>query len=105
VENCTKKSHFEILRKNSAWQHFFKVLFLKNMEKKEFKCFGPLSVTIRGKLNKKKYINIMGNNKKKGIFFLNPGFVFWLLVIVFVELNVQIIRKNVLRIRKKTFYS
>jgi hypothetical protein len=32
--------------------------------------------------------------EKRGICFLNPGFVFWLLVIFFVEINVQIIRKN-----------
>jgi hypothetical protein len=32
--------------------------------------------------------------EKNGICFLNPGFVFWFLVIFFVELNFQIIRKN-----------
>jgi hypothetical protein len=39
-------------------------------------------------------LQIWAITEKRGIFFLDPGFVFWLLVIFFVELNVQIIRKN-----------
>jgi hypothetical protein len=39
-------------------------------------------------------IYIWAITEKQGICFLNSGFVFWLLVIFFVELNVQIIRKN-----------
>jgi hypothetical protein len=38
--------------------------------------------------------SIWAITEKGGICFLNPGFVFWLLVIFFVELNVQIIRKT-----------
>jgi hypothetical protein len=39
-------------------------------------------------------IYIWAITEKRGICFLNPGFVFWLLVIFFVEINIQIIRKN-----------
>jgi hypothetical protein len=38
--------------------------------------------------------DIWAITEKRGIFYLNPGFVFRLLVIFFDELNVQIIRKN-----------
>jgi hypothetical protein len=77
------------------WQHHgFCRIESQKIATRPLKNFMQITVHLPKNSESKSSVYIWAITEKQGICFLNSGFVFWLLVVFFVELNVQIIRKN-----------